>query len=210
MPSEPLFKYQCLSADHFICFSVYQTLCCFPCCCRCRGPSGGDILCSCLQTDTCRDTTWPTALTNSGVEEILQVCVLLPTTQTHKHTFGALPPESERERLHRTNSGRCQSQAAPASVLRMAPMGPEIRPQAHKPARSCQGAQRGTRGGTRWHSVAWCHFAPQPVTWKHWGQTERELHCVLVCIFGIGVGANTVGRVDGSGGLTLHGPSAAG
>lgn len=40
-------------------------------------------------------------------------------------------------------------------------------------------------------------FAPQPVTWKHWGQTERELHCVLVCIFGIRVGASTVGREEG-------------
>lgn len=64
--------------------------------------------------------------------------------------------------------------------------------------------------GARWHFVAWCHFALQPVTWKHQGQTKKELLCVLVCIFGISVGANTVGRVAGSGGLTPHSPSAAG
>lgn len=116
--------------------------------------------------------------------------------------------EGERGYLEQTvASAKAKPVPAPASPLCVAPMGPEIRPQAHKPAWSCQGAQR---EGARWHFVAWCHFAPQPTTWKHWGQTERELHCVLVCIFGIGVEANTVGRVEGSGGLTPHSPSAAG
>lgn len=133
-------------------------------------------------------------------------CVFMPA---HRHTFGVSPPERDRD-------GGCIEQTvakarlvpAPSIPLCTAPMGAEMRPEAHKPAWSCLGGSAWHQKGARWHLVAWCHFAPQPVTWKHWGQTERELHCVLVCIFGTEVKANTAGRVEGSGGLTPHGPSA--
>lgn len=42
------------------------------------------------------------------------------------------------------------------------------------------------------------------------GQTKKTLLCVSLCVFDIRVGDSTVGRVQGSGGLTPHSPSAAG
>lgn len=67
--------------------------------------------------------------------------------------------QRERGYIEQTGaSAKAKSVPAPASPLCMAPVAPEIRPQANKPAWSCQGAQHGSRGGARWHFVARCHF----------------------------------------------------
>lgn len=72
--------------------------------------------------------------------------------------------------------------------------------------------KREAQDGTLWHGVT---FAPQPVTWKYWGQKkerERESSTAYQCdyILGIREAANTVGTVVGSGDLTPQSPSAAG
>lgn len=108
-------------------------------------------------------------------------CVFMPA---HRHTFGVSPPERDRD-------GGCIEQTvakarlvpAPSIPLCTAPMGAEMRPEAHKPAWSCLGGSAWHQKGARWHLVAWCHFAPQPVTWKHWGQTERAALCIGVYIW---------------------------
>ena len=108
----------------------------------------------------------------TGVEK-LQVCVLPmfsgiriclcthPNPQTHFWSIASRDRDRERERGYIEQTGasaKAKSVPAPASPLCMAPVAPEIRPQANKPAWSCQGAQHGSRGGARWHFVARCHF----------------------------------------------------
>lgn len=82
---------------------------------------------------------------------------------------------------------KAKSVPAPASPLYVAPMGPEIRPAGTQARLELPGGSawqpEKVQDGTLWHGVTVA--APQPVTWKHWGRTEWEPHCVLVCIFGI-------------------------
>lgn len=91
----------------------------------------------------------------------------------------------------------------------MAAAGPEVSPQAHKPAWSWQGAQCGARDGTGWRVAAWRHSAPA----SQWlGSSEGKLRssCIAYwCIFGIRVRANAAGKMEGLENLTPCSPSAA-
>ena len=117
--------------------------------------------------------------------------------------------ERERGYIEQTGaSAKAKSVPAPASPLCMAPVAPEIRPQANKPAWSCQGAQHGSRGGARWHFVARCHFL-LPSLWL--GSTGGKLRrgCT-VCWWVYLVSGWEPTLWEGWKVLTPHSPSAVG
>lgn len=132
-------------------------------------------------------------------------CTPTQTTQTHflEH---CLQGEKESERLYWTNSGRCQSQVSASACQ------PPLRGTNGAGDKACRhtsppGAARGlsmaTREGARWHFVAWCHCRCSPACdlealGANWVGAAL---CIGVYIW-YRVGANTVGRVEGSGGLT--------
>lgn len=128
-------------------------------------------------------------------------------TNAHKHTLleRCLHRERERGRLYSTNSGRCQSRAGASSrhsPLCVAPVGPEIRPRAHGPARGCQG---GGQDGTLWHGVT---LLPSLRLGSTRGGERRASCFVCRCVYL--VSGREPAQWEGSGGLTPHSPSAAG
>lgn len=79
------------------------------------------------------------------------VCICLHShTNPQTHFWSIASRERDRGYIEQTvASAKAKPVPAPASPLCVAPMGPEIRPQAQKLAWSCQGAQHGTREGCK-------------------------------------------------------------